>query len=1048
MQRTIYALLVGIDNYPSPISSLQGCVNDINRMNEFLEGRIKESKDTYKPRILKSEQATRKAIIEGFRKHLNNANSNDVALFYYSGHGSQQVSPSEFWHLEPDRLDETIVCYDSRSDGSWDLADKELAQLIYEVAAKDPHILVVLDSCHSGGGTRVIESEAVNIRLAKNDHRNRPVSTFIINPEQADKLQKSYAAEITSGNSGWAVLPKGRHIVLSGCRSNELSREIRFEGERRGVFSYYLLDALKRTNGVGTYRDIFKRANALVRASVSMQSPQMEASQLSDLEQSFLGGAIQSMEPYFTMSKNGNDWEIDGGIIHGIEKGNEQEKTVLAVFPFNHVFESRMNLELSIGQVEVQKVFPGRSIVSAGNGIKELLDPTYKAVLISLPLIPLMICIEGNESGSFQLREAIKKAGPNLQPSLFIQEGDIANATLRVSILNDKYRISRIGDNYSLIVDIPVIAPNSADLVVTQLEHIARWLKILQLTNKLSRISSNAVQLDIMLTNKNGKDETATAGSEVLLEYQYQNQRWQEPKFKIKIKNTSSVKLYCVLLDLPESYGVFLLLDGGGIWLEPGEEVFVISGNGSPVFYANIPDPLWNKGLLEMKDTLKLIASTEEVDATLLAQEDLNVELVFNKGTRSITPANMLERLLYRVGTRHFTSNAKKDEVLVDWITSEVSFTTIRPKEATDVAGSGKVLALSEGVELAGHSQLKAKIRLSTISNAGRDVHEVSLPSILRNNSYVEPFELISSGERGEPGLSVLELYEVQDHTVVSQEEPLVIKTKIKLSSGEHVLPVAFDGEFYLPLGFASGTETGTEIRLTRLPNPILAGNRSLHGSMKIFFQKIISEHIGLEYSYPLLAEAVHSNGKLSYNLNKTELQQKIANAKRILLCIHGAFGDAKAMASSMSPDLLNHEVAAPSLFNCYDVVLTFDYENINTTVEDNARLLKQRLVEAGLSSNHGKTLQVIAHGMGGLVSRWFMEREGGNEMVQHLVMVGTPNGGSPWSTIQDWATAVIGIALNSLSTVAWPATVLGSLVSAIETIDVALDQTKPGSDF
>ena len=37
---TIYALLVGIDDYPAPVPKLRGCVNDIKGMREYLEARI------------------------------------------------------------------------------------------------------------------------------------------------------------------------------------------------------------------------------------------------------------------------------------------------------------------------------------------------------------------------------------------------------------------------------------------------------------------------------------------------------------------------------------------------------------------------------------------------------------------------------------------------------------------------------------------------------------------------------------------------------------------------------------------------------------------------------------------------------------------------------------------------------------------------------------------------------------------------------------------------------------------------------------------------
>jgi hypothetical protein len=85
---------------------------------------------------------------------------------------------------------------------------------------------------------------------------------------------------------------------------------------------------------------------------------------------------------------------------------------------------------------------------------------------------------------------------------------------------------------------------------------------------------------------------------------------------------------------------------------------------------------------------------------------------------------------------------------------------------------------------------------------------------------------------------------------------------------------------------------------------------------------------------------------------------------------------------------------------------------------------------------------------MGGLVSRSFIEQWGGNQVVQHLFMLGTPNAGSPWSGVQDTLTTALAIGLNSLSLVSLPAAVLGSLVVGIEAIDVNLNEMNPDSPF
>ena len=112
---------------------------------------------------------------------------------------------------------------------------------------------------------------------------------------------------------------------------------------------------------------------------------------------------------------------------------------------------------------------------------------------------------------------------------------------------------------------------------------------------------------------------------------------------------------------------------------------------------------------------------------------------------------------------------------------------------------------------------------------------------------------------------------------------------------------------------------------------------------------------------------------------------------------------------------------------------------------------------EAG--PEHGKELHLLAHSMGGLVARWFIEREGGDRVVQHLIMLGTPNGGSPWSDAVGWTTTVIAIGLNGLARIPWPPTVLGTLLKYAtklggaaarhaDKLEISLSEMRPGSTF
>ncbi|BAZ08283.1 peptidase C14 caspase catalytic subunit p20 [Calothrix sp. NIES-4071] len=177
MANKIYSLLVGINNYASESAGqLYGCIKDVNLIETYLSQKAASNQqwELVQPRKLINEQATRQAIIDGFLQYLCQADSQDVVLFHFSGHGSQEFAP-DFW--TKDRRFETVVCYDSRVPNGQDLADKELSYLIEQVAKNQPHILIILDCCHSGTATRV--PSEVSIREIDSTRKARNLESFI-----------------------------------------------------------------------------------------------------------------------------------------------------------------------------------------------------------------------------------------------------------------------------------------------------------------------------------------------------------------------------------------------------------------------------------------------------------------------------------------------------------------------------------------------------------------------------------------------------------------------------------------------------------------------------------------------------------------------------------------------------------------------------------------------------------------------------------------------------------------------------------------------------
>ncbi|MEM9091502.1 MAG: caspase family protein [Cyanobacteria bacterium P01_F01_bin.53] len=1079
MPRHLYALLVGINKYDrrSNISRLKGCVNDVLGMQTYLEGRVAEGEFDLHLKVLTDKQATYQNIVEGFQTHLGQAGAEDVVLFYYAGHGAQASAPEEFWPVEPDRMLETLVCHDSRIDEDhWDLADKELAKLIAGVSGtnsqQSPHVAVILDCCHSGSGTR-----SVGTRRAEPDYRQRPLSSFLVSPEEV--------ASSTSGTRSVTPtaikLPVGRHVVLSACQDIEEAKEY-LGGERpHGAFSYFLQDSLAKANGPLSYRDLFKRTDALVRNNTQVQAPQMEATHSEDLEQLFLGGAIAPAPPYYTVSYHPtHSWVIDGGAIHGLQVPTDAETTELALFPFDSTPEQLEEVSGAIAQVNVTQVLPQLSKIDGSDPALANQSNTFKAVVLSVPLPSVSVFLEGDEAGVSAVRQAITTASPQGGPSLYIKATDnIEGASYRLLAKDNTYSITPPSEERVLVTPEQGYATASAQKVMKNLEHIARWKAIAELDSPANSQIQGAIKLSIF-TGEGDSHESATEITDPQIRLEYAppspgTQDWTPPKFRIKLHNTSNQTLYCALFYLTETFKVNNIKPdrvGGLVKLQPDEDIWFAGGR---ALRGEVAEGLWKQGITECRDLLKLIACREEFDPTLMNLGGLGTPIV-RPTTRSVGRNGALAKLMQRVNTRDI-SFADEEPSLDDWVATQIAFTFVRPQPSTPINRSAPI-DLGSQVNIAPHPALTAKASLTTVAQSTRDVHGFVMPTLFKQaelDDHTEPFQFTQS-RSSDPGLSALELRDVDNVESVTAQTPLIIESAMPLEEDEYVLPIAYDGEFYLPLGYGKSNESGkTQIVLERLTDPVSEGSRSVQGSIRIFFQKVItkklgerlSKKLGVSFEYPLLAAAqlehpstkssetdssetddAEQDVKVVYVREVETVKAQVAQANNIALYIHGIFGDTESMLPSIDTAILAIEDETRPIGQLYDLVLAFDYENLNTTIDQNGRLLKQRLEAIGLGANHGKTLHIIAHSMGGLVSRWFIEQEGGNEVVNHLIMLGTPNAGSPWPQVQAGITAAVSFALNGLSIVAAPLKLLHGLLQRIEKIDLSLDQMQPGSDF
>ncbi|WP_051036588.1 hypothetical protein [Calothrix sp. PCC 6303] len=397
------------------------------------------------------------------------------------------------------------------------------------------------------------------------------------------------------------------------------------------------------------------------------------------LDQPFLGKAIAKRLTYFTVMYDGsNAWIIDGGAIHGIISTQGNQNTRLAIFPID--LEDISQLENAIAVAEVTEVLPQSSRINISGEREELnRELIYKAVITYLPVAFLQVYIEGDTSGVSFAHQAIQTASFGENASLYICGVDNSyEADFYLKAINDEYQIIRASDNYQVISPISGFTIESALQAIYFLEHIARWRNIASITSPAnSLIPANAVKVKFYLQDV---ETYEVQDYQLSLTYKVQDDTLKPPAIQVKLINTSDITLYSVLLNLTELFAITAIPFAGGctgIWLEPGEETWVLEGKYIPI---SIPINFQRRGVREYKDILKLIVSTSEFDANLLAQD--NIENLNRRSSRSnnIGEGNCLIQQIQMRAIAPCPDETEQSTILDDWVTNEILVVTTIPR--------------------------------------------------------------------------------------------------------------------------------------------------------------------------------------------------------------------------------------------------------------------------------------------------------------------------------------------------------------------------------
>jgi Caspase domain/Lecithin:cholesterol acyltransferase len=976
MGTRVYALLVGINDYPPEVGKLAGCLNDVDHFHAYLSGNF--DKANLAVEVLKDRDATRENIIRQFRAHLGKAKEGDVALFQYCGHGARWASAKAFLEFYPDGKDEGLVCIDSRRPGGYDLADKELAILISEVAKNNPHLAVILDCCHSGSGTRGADAfRGLKPRVTHEVATERPLESYV-DGYYARWQQKKVPLPI----------PTSKHILLAACERTQLAQE---STDRSGVFTSTLVEVLDKSGGDLTYSDLFVRCRAAVRSRADNQNPQFEAFDNFNSSSGFLGRKASHTGRRYSVYFDQGSWKIECGAIHGVP--TEPEKTVaLALYPEND--QARLAGTATTLQVGAQK-----SELKLGFASNE--SVRYRAEITSLPVAPLPVYFTGDAKGKASLQKALDSDGSVNVMFTDIEEG------ARYALREEGGSLLLKQRETDLLIQGVEVGNRKLDEAATSmlhiLKHVVQWESSLALQNL--RTQMDPAQVDFVFAEQldNGKEHIYPAG-EIILDFVQGGGKWKNIRGKLKARNRTPQTLHMVVAYFSTAYGIYILKNDP---IDPGEAYVTLWGDG-PDDYFYLKD-----AVNESIENFKLIVSTEKVDDFLLAQKDLELGKMA-AGTRSIGCVEPRDKMIHQ--NEWFTKNCR-----------------IKVVRRLDQVGA-KDSALANGkIVVKSHPSIKANLSLSAAKSRARSARDGS--------DFYQAFErqgmemLNFSGTRGD-NESILELTDIQNAAAL-KDNPLEIQVNVPLNKDEAILPLVFDGQHVLLGGDPYKDDDGnTHISIDHIPE-VADRRRSLGGSLKLYFFKTY-----LKQNNVNLLRWVEYKTDGSFAYQKSMVANKVAAARNILLLIHGIIGDTEGMAAG---------VKACGIDRKFDLVLTYDYENLSTPIAETAQTLKSQLAAAGLQENDNKQLTLLAHSMGGLVSRWFIEREGGNKVVDHLVMCGTPNNGSPFGKIEDARkilSVLTGLSMNYVPALIPFSSAVLMLLNRSKKLTPALEQMNPKSDF
>jgi hypothetical protein len=261
-----HALLVGINDYKN-VNDLQGCINDVTNVRNILKTFFGFRNNDI--RVLTNERATKKNILYRLERMVKKAKKGDLLIFHFSGHGSQ-ILDRDNDELK-DHMDELICPYNMNWDDGYITDD--MLRAILDQLPQGVKMEIMLDSCHSGTGTRDLMIDPTPGTAAPPLYKTRFLRPPVDIECRHQGEESTLKATRTFRSDEVLTL---NHVLWAGCRDDQTSADAWIDKRYNGAFTYYFCKHIRESRGDITRAELHSRIVDSLDHNNYSQLPQLE----------------------------------------------------------------------------------------------------------------------------------------------------------------------------------------------------------------------------------------------------------------------------------------------------------------------------------------------------------------------------------------------------------------------------------------------------------------------------------------------------------------------------------------------------------------------------------------------------------------------------------------------------------------------------------------------------------------------------------------------------------------------------------------------------